>query len=66
MIAFSALIQRKEKPGVFQIDFIAEKTIFSYGFAIDYLTHEFRAEWLYRLDSSGNETCILSESKGSK
>lgn len=25
----------KEKPGVFQIDFAAEQTIFSYGFAID-------------------------------
>lgn len=36
----------KEKPGVFQIDFIAQKTIFSYGFAIDYLAHEFCAEWL--------------------
>lgn len=54
----------KEKPGVFQIDFIAEKTIFSYGFAIDYLTHEFRAEWLYRLDSSGNETCIFEREQG--
>lgn len=49
----------KEKPGVFQIDFIAEKTIFSYGFAINYLTHEFCAEWLYRIDSSEKETCIF-------
>jgi uncharacterized protein len=55
----------KEEPGVFQMDFIAEKTIFSYGFAIDYLTHEFRAEWLYRLDSSGTETCIFEREQGS-
>lgn len=49
----------KEKPGVFQIDFIVEKTVFSYGFAINYLTHEFCAEWLYRIDSSEKETCIF-------
>ena len=54
----------KEKPGVFQIDFIVEKTIFSYGFAIDYLTHEFCAEWLYRLDSSETETCIFEREQG--
>ena len=54
----------KEKPGVFQIDFIAEQTIFSYGFAINYLTHEFCAEWLYRLDSSEKETCIFEREQG--
>lgn len=54
----------KEKPGVFQVDFIAEKTVFSYGFAIDYLTHEFHAEWLYRLDSSETETCIFEREQG--
>ena len=54
----------KEKPGVFQIDFIAEKTIFSYGFAIDYLAHEFRAEWLYRIDSLETETCIFEREQG--
>lgn len=54
----------KEKPGVFQMDFIAEKTIFSYGFAIDYLTHEFCAEWLYRIDSSEKETCIFEREQG--
>lgn len=54
----------KEKPGVFQIDFIAGQTIFSYGFAINYLTHEFCAEWLYRLDSSEKETCIFTREKG--
>ncbi len=55
----------KEKPGVFQVDFMVEKTVFSYGFAIDYLTHEFRAEWLYRLDSSETETCIFEREQGS-
>lgn len=54
----------KEKPGVFQMDFIAGQTIFSYGFAIDYLTHEFCAEWLYRLDSSEKETCIFEREQG--
>lgn len=54
----------KEKPGVFQIDFIAEQTIFSYGFAINYLTREFCAEWLYRIDSSDKETCIFEREQG--
>ena len=54
----------KEKPGVFQIDFIVKKTVFSYGFAIDYLTHEIHAEWLYRLDSSETETCIFGREQG--
>ena len=49
----------KEKPGVFQIDFIANNTIFSYGFAINYLTHVLSGEWLYRIDSSGREICIF-------
>ena len=54
----------KEKPGVFQIDFIAEQTVFSYGFAINYLTHTFCAEWLYRIDSSEKETCIFERELG--
>lgn len=54
----------KEKPGVFQIDFIAGQTVFSYGFAIDYLMHEFCAEWLYRIDSAEKETCIFEREKG--
>ena len=54
----------KEKPGVFQIDFVAEQTVFSYGFAINYLTHEFCAEWLYRIDSSEKETCIFEREHG--
>lgn len=54
----------REKPGVFQMDFVAEQTVFSYGFAIDYLTHEFCAEWLYRIDSSEEETCIFEREQG--
>lgn len=54
----------KEKPGVFQIDFIVSNIIFSYGFAINYLTHEFCAEWLYRLDSTGKEICIFEREQG--
>ena len=49
----------KERPGVFQIDFIADDIVFSYGFAINYLTHEFTAEWLYRIDSPNSETCVF-------
>lgn len=54
----------KEKPGIFQIDFIVENIVFSYGFAINYLTREFCTEWLYRLDSSGKETCIFDRKQG--
>lgn len=54
----------KEKPGVFQIDFIAKQIVFSYGFAINYLTHEIYAEWLYRIDSSKKETCIFERERG--
>lgn len=49
----------KERPGLFQIDFIADDIVFSYGFAINYLTHEFTAEWLYRIDSPNSETCVF-------
>ena len=54
----------KEKPGIFQIDYIVENIVFSYGFAINYLTREFCTEWLYRLDSSGKETCIFDRKQG--
>ena len=54
----------KEKPGVFQIDFIANQTVFSYGFAINYLTHEIYGEWLYRLDSSEKEVCVFEREQG--
>lgn len=54
----------KEKPGVFQIDFIVGKTVFSYGFAINYLKREVYAEWLYRLDPSESEICIFEREQG--
>ncbi len=49
----------KEKPGVFQIDYVADQIVYSYGFAINYLTREIYGEWLYRLDSSGTEFCVF-------
>lgn len=54
----------KEKPGVFQIDFMSNQTVFSYGFAINYLTHEINAEWLYRIESSGKEICVFEREHG--
>lgn len=56
----------KEKPGVFQIDFLANQKVYSYGFAINYLTHEILAEWFYRIDSSDKELCIFERQKGEK
>lgn len=49
----------KNKPGVFQIDFLADQKVFSYGFAIEYLTHNICGEWLYRVETSGKEICIF-------
>lgn len=49
----------KNKPGVFQTDFLVDQKVFSYGFAIDYSTHNISGEWLYRIESSGKETCIF-------
>lgn len=49
----------KKKPGVFQIDFLTNGTVYSYGFAINYLTHDVQAEWLYRIDSPDKEYCIF-------
>lgn len=54
----------KDKPGVFQIDFFTNASIYSYGFAIEYLTHEIQAEWLYRVESPDKEVCIFERQKG--
>lgn len=56
----------REKPGVFQTDFLAGQKIYSYGFAISYLTHEIQAEWLYRIDSADKELCIFERQKKEK
>ena len=56
----------KDKPGVFQVDFIQNQIVFSYGFAINYNTYEICGEWLYRLDSADKETCIFEREKGGK
>lgn len=49
----------KAKPGVFQIEFLTDQKVFSYGFALDYSSYEFVEEWLYRIEPSGKETCIF-------
>lgn len=54
----------KDKPGVFQVDFLSEKVVFSYGFAIDYLTHKICGEWLYRVESADREICIFERMQG--
>lgn len=56
----------KEKPGIFQIDFLADQNIYSYGFAFDYLTYEYLAEWLYRIESPEKEFCVFERQKGKK
>jgi len=53
-----------EKPGVFQMDYIANQTVYSYGFAIDYLAHEIKGEWLYRVAKTGKEDCIFERESG--
>ena len=54
----------KENPGVFQIDFVSNQTVFSYGFALNYMTHEVYAECLFRLESSGKEICVFERERG--
>lgn len=54
----------KEKPGVFQMDFMEKQTVYSYGFAIDYATQKISGEWLYRIDSAGSEQCIFERGEG--
>lgn len=56
----------KEKPGIFQIDFLADQNIYSYGFTFNYLTYEYQAEWLYRIDSPEKELCIFERQQGEK
>ena len=56
----------KNKPGVFQIDFLSDGNVYSYGFAINHLTHEIKAEWLYRIDLQGKEQCIFERQEGEK
>jgi len=56
----------KDKPGIFQIDFIIDNKVFSYGFVIDYLTRNICGEWLYRVESSGKEVCIFEREANNK
>jgi len=52
--------ENSNNPGVFQYDLIAGDRVYSYGFAIDYLTHRFVCEWLYDV-TNGEElkTCYF-------
>lgn len=47
-----------KRPGVFQFEFIINKSVYSYGFAISYVTKEIIDEWLYKLGKS--EQCFFS------
>lgn len=56
----------KDSPGVFQIDFMTNEKVFSYGFAVDYSSYQFVEEWLYHIEPSGKETCIFEREQGKK
>lgn len=46
------------KPGVFQFDIVINEIVYSYGFAVSYVTKEIVDEWLYKISS--NEQCIFN------
>lgn len=46
---------QRDKPGVFQFDFMVGESQYSYGFAISYRTHSIVAEWLAKFR---NETSV--------
>lgn len=46
------------KPGIFQVDIVAENHLYSYGFALNYRSREFVAEWLYEIEDT-KELCIF-------
>lgn len=48
----------KAQPGVFQFDFYANESYYSYGFALSYLDKHIVSEWLYRTQS-GKEICLF-------
>lgn len=56
----------KDKPGVFQVDFMQNCKIYQYGFAISYYSRKIHAEWLYRIDSSDKEICIFERNAENK
>ena len=55
----------KKHPGVFQIDFMTDGDIYSYGFAIKYLTNEIVSEWLIRIETNGEEKSIFERDENS-
>lgn len=51
------------RPGVFQYDFLSNRHIYSYGFAISYTKNIFLSEWLYLCDDN-KEICIFDRAEG--
>lgn len=47
-----------QKPGVFQMELVADGNFYSYGFSINYQTREFQAEWLYDITDEA-EVCLF-------
>lgn len=55
--------ESQNKPGVFQVDFLAHERTYSYGFVFDYMLHKVSEEWLYRLDPE-QDVCIFERQAG--
>ncbi len=49
--------------GSFQFDILVKDSFYSYGFAVNYLSSEIEAEWLYENDTEGKEKCFFSRNK---
>ncbi len=47
-----------QKPGIFQMELVADGDFYSYGFSINYQTREFEAEWLYDITGE-SEICLF-------
>lgn len=54
-----------QKPGIFQIELVADENSYSYGFSINYQTREFQAEWLYDITGDA-EVCLFERDVESK
>ena len=54
-----------QKPGVFQMELVADGNFYSYGFSINYQTREFQAEWLYDITDEA-EVCLFERDAESK
>lgn len=54
-----------QKPGVFQMELMADGNFYSYGFSINYQTREFQAEWLYDITDEA-EACLFERDAENK